>query len=328
MKAVTFGELLLRLSPCGFSRFGQTERYDVSFGGAEANVAVSLSVLGENAAFVSKLPVHDIGQAGIDRLRAYGVDTSFIVRGGDRVGVYYYERGAGMRGGKVIYDRNGSSFADVTEDEFDWEKILNGADWFHLTGITPALSESALRIAETAVKTAHKKGITVSFDPNYRKNLWDKESAARVIDSLTRYVDVLITNAGQAEDVYGLDGSLPAEEIAKRLADKYAIKWVALTQRISHSATKNEYGALLMCGGKAVRSRLREIEVVERIGGGDSFAAGLIYALGNGFTAERAVEFAVAAACLKHTIEGDYNLATAGEVLSLSEGEGNGAVQR
>ena len=326
MKTVTFGELLLRVTPCGFNRFGQTEDCELSFGGAEANVAVSLSVFGEDAAFVSRLPSHAIGQAGINSLRRYGVDTSGVVRGGERVGIYYYERGAGVRGGKVIYDRKGSSFCDA--EDFDWETLLDGADWFHFTGITPALSATALHNAEAAVRTAKRKGITVSFDPNYRKNLWDKETASRVLESFTRDCDVLITNAGQAEDVYAIDASLSAEEIAETLARRYGLRCVAVTARKSYSASKNAFGATLYCDGTTARSRVREIEVVERIGGGDAFAAGLIYALKNGYSTERAVEFAVAASCLKHSGAGDYNLVSVEEVSALAEGEGNGAVQR
>ncbi|MBQ9117634.1 MAG: sugar kinase [Clostridia bacterium] len=338
-KVVTFGELMLRLAPENYLRFVQTEKYDATFGGAEANVAVSLANYGLDVAFVSKLPVHEIGQAGINSLRKYGVDTSKIVRGGERVGIYYCEKGASQRPSKVIYDRAYSSISTAVEEDFDWDKIFDGVNWFHFTGITPALSDNLAKICETALKKAKEKSITVSCDLNYRKKLWDKEKAREVMSALCRYVDYCIANEEDAKDVFGIEaanteidsGKINRDgyvSVAKQLTEKFSFKGVAITLRESKSANDNGWSGMLYTEGEAYFSRKYEMHIVDRVGGGDSFGGGLIYSLLNGYEAQYSIEFAVAASCLKHTVEGDYNLVSKEEVKSLAGGNVSGRVQR
>lgn len=326
-RIVTFGELMLRLSPEKYFRFVQSERYEATFGGAEANVAVNLSLYGLNASFVTKLPGHEIGQAAVDSLRRYGVDSSLVVRGGERVGIYYLEKGISERGSKVIYDRKHSSFAEAKPSDFDWAEIFKGTGWFHLTGITPALSESLEAISSEALKAAKERGWTISFDPNYRSGLWKKERARETLKKMSVYADVLITNKGQAEDVYGIT-DLTEEETAKRLSEELGCRYTALTKRKSHTALRQEYGGLLWTEGRAYSSAMHGIEVADRIGTGDAFAAGLIYAIVNGYDPQRTIEFAAAAGALKHTVEGDFNLTSAREVEALASGTPAGRLQR
>lgn len=333
MKVITFGEIMLRLSPENYLRFVQADKYGATFGGAEANVAVELSNFGVDAAFVTKLPAHEIGQAAVNSLRKFGVDTSKIVRGGDRVGVYYCEKGASQRPSKVIYDRAGSSFVTAAAAEFDWDKIFEGADWFHFTGITPALSDSVAAICLQAVQAAKQKNITVSCDLNYRQKLWSKEKAGRVMEELLRYTDVCVSNEGQAWDLYGIrsDKATAHErlaEVAARLQERFSFDSVALTLRDSKSASDNDWSGMLYIGGKPYFSRKYEMHIVDRVGGGDGFGGGLIYALLNGYAPQKAIEFAVAAGCLKHSIEGDYNLVSVQEVETLAGGDASGRVQR
>lgn len=338
-KIVTFGESLLRLAPEGYLRFVQTDRWEFTFGGAEANVAVSLANYGEDVAFVTKLPAHEIGQAAINSLRRFGVDTSKIVRGGARVGIYYCEKGASQRPSKVIYDRAGSSIAEATVADFDWNAIFEGCEWFHFTGITPALSDSVAEICLAAAKEAKKRGITVSCDLNYRKKLWSREKAGKVMGELCQYIDVCIANEEDAKDVFGIaaantditGGKLDRAgyvSVAEQLAERFSFRAVAITLRESISANDNRWSAMLYTGGKAYFSKTYNMHIVDRVGGGDSFGAGLIYASTHGYTPEATIEFAVAASCLKHSIEGDYNMVSLAEVETLAGGDGSGRVQR
>lgn len=338
-KVVTFGELMLRLAPEGYYRFVQAETFGATFGGGEANVAVSLANYGLDAAFVTKLPTHEIGQMAVNSLRRYGVDTSYITRGGDRVGIYYLEKGASQRPSKVIYDRAYSAIALASKEDFDWEKIFDGAEWFHFTGITPALSDSLAGICLDACRKAKEKGLTVSCDLNYRKNLWSTEKAGAVMQELMRYVDVCIANEEDAEKVFGIraadtdvtSGKLSLEgyrSVAQQLMERFGMKKVAITLRGSLSASDNTWAGILCDGERLYASREYRIHLVDRVGGGDSFGAGLIYAMLDGKDAQGIIEFAVAASCLKHSIEGDYNMVSVAEVESLAGGNASGRVQR
>lgn len=339
MKAVTFGELMLRLAPEGYLRFVQSDRLEATFGGAEANVAVSLANYGLNVAFVSKLPDHEIGQCAVNSLRKFGVDTSMIVRGGDRVGIYYCEKGASQRPSKVVYDRANSSIANARPEDFDWKNILNGVDWFHFTGITPALSDGMAEITLQALKFAKANNITVSCDLNFRKKLWSKEKAGKVMGEICKYVDYCIANEEDAKDVFGIEadntdiysGKLDREgyiSVAKKLTDRFGFKGVAITLRESLSANDNNWSAMLYTDNTAYFSKKYAIHIVDRVGGGDSFGGGLIYSLMNGFDPQKTIEFAVAASCLKHSIEGDYNMVSIKEVETLAGGDASGRVQR
>ena len=338
-KVITFGELMLRLAPENYLRFVQSEKYEATFGGAEANVAISLANYGLDVAFVSKLPKHEIGQAAVNSLRKFGVDTSLIVRGGDRVGIYYCEKGASVRPSKVIYDRAGSSIATATAADFDWNKIFEGVEWFHFTGITPALSDDVAAICLEALKEAKKRNITVSCDLNFRKKLWSKEKAGKVMGELCGYVDYCIANEEDAKDVFGIEaedtdiysGKLSEKgyvSVAEKLTQKFGFKGVAITLRESISASDNNWSAMLYTGGKAYFSKKYALRIVDRVGGGDSFGGGLIYSLVSGYDAQSAIEFAVAASALKHTIEGDYNMVSVAEVNNLAGGDASGRVQR
>ena len=342
-KIVTFGEIMLRLTPKGYQRFLQTSSLEASFGGGEANVAVSLANFGLDAAFVTKLPTHEIGQAAVNCIRQFGVDTSPIVRGGKRIGIYFLEKGASQRPSKVIYDRANSSIAEAGPSDFNWNKIFDkesfGASWFHFTGITPALGDSAAAICLEAAKTAKEKGITVSCDLNYRKNLWPKEKAREVMTMLAQYVDICIANEEDAADVFGIhakDSDVSSgrishdayREVAQTLAAQFGFKKVAITLRESISANDNNWAGMLYDGKDYYFSRKYPIHIVDRVGGGDSFAAGLIYGITGGFPPQETIEFAVAASCLKHSIEGDFNLVSVDEVKKLVSGDSSGRVQR
>ncbi len=338
-KVVTFGELMLRLAPQNYMRFVQTENYQATFGGAEANVAVSLANYGVHAAFVTKLPAHEIGQAALNGLRKFGVDTSMIVRGGDRIGIFYCEKGASQRPSKVIYDRANSAISLAQPSEFDWAHIFEGVDWFHFTGITPALSDSAAKICTEACKEAKKRNILISCDLNFRKKLWSKEKAGQVMGELCKYVDYCIANEEDAKDVFGIEadntdiygGKLDRDgyiSVAKKLTDRFGFKGVAITLRESISANDNNWSGMLYTDGKAYFSKKYAIHIVDRVGGGDSFGGGLIYSLLSGADPQKAIEFAVAASCLKHSIEGDYNMVSVAEVENLAGGDSSGRVQR
>ena len=339
MKVVTFGEVMLRLAPENYLRFVQSEKYEATFGGAEANVAVSLANYGVDAAFVTKLPAHEIGQAAVNSLRKFGVDTTKIVRGGDRVGIYYCEKGASQRPSKVIYDRAHSAIAAAKAEDFDWDKIFEGVNWFHFTGITPALSDETAKITLEACKKAKEKGITISCDLNFRKKLWSKEKAGKVMGEVCKYVDYCIANEEDAKDVFGIEadntdintGKLDRNgyiSVAKKLTERFNFKGVAITLRESLSANDNNWSAMLYTNGEAVFSKKYAMHIVDRVGGGDSFGGGLIYSLLNGYDAQKTIEFAVAASCLKHSIEGDYNMVSVAEVEALAGGNASGRVQR
>ena len=339
MKVVCFGELMLRLAPEGYLRFVQADSFGATYGGGEANVSVSLANYGLDAKFVTKLPTHEIGQAAVNSLRKYGVDTSDIARGGSRVGIYFIEKGASQRPSKVIYDRAHSSISEAKREDFDWKKILEGADWFHFTGITPALGDNVAEITLDALKVAKELGLTVSCDLNYRKKLWSKQKAGEVMATLMPYVDVCIANEEDAGDVFGIHadatdittGKLSREgyiSVAKELADRFGFKAVAITLRESLSAFDNNWAAMLYVDGEAIFSKKYAVHIVDRVGGGDSFGAGLIYGMLNKMSNKDALEFAVAASCLKHSIEGDYNLMSADEVKTLAGGDASGRVQR
>lgn len=338
-KIITFGEIMLRLAPEGYYRFIQADRLGATFGGGEANVAVSLANYGFDVSYVTKLPKNDIGQAAINSLRRFGVDTTKIVRGGDRVGIYYLEKGASQRPSKVIYDRAGSSIAMAIKEDFDWNAIFEGVTWFHFTGITPALGDEVAAICMDACKAAKERGITISCDLNYRNKLWSKEKAGQVMSQLCEYVDVCIANEEDAADVFGIKasdtdvtkGSLNKEgykEVAKKLADRFHFSAVAITLRESISANDNLWSAMLYKDNDYFFSKQYAIHIVDRVGGGDSFGGGLICGMLDGLSNQDTIEFAVAASCLKHTIEGDYNMVSREEVQKLAGGDGSGRVQR
>jgi 2-dehydro-3-deoxygluconokinase len=338
-RIIAFGELMLRLAPEGYYRFVQAQSFGATFGGAEANVAVSLANFGLDAAFVTKLPKHEIGQAAVNSLRQFGVDTSLIVRGGDRVGIYFLEKGASQRGSKVIYDRAHSAIAEATMGDFDWDVIFKGASWFHLTGITPALSDSLAGIALEACKIAKAGGLSVSCDLNYRKNLWTREKAAEVMAQFMPLVDLCIANEEDAQDVFGIkprNSNVAAgiinrsgyEEVAKTLADRFGFRRVAITLRESISASDNNWAGMLYEDGNVYFSKKYPVHIVDRVGGGDSFGAGLIYGFTTGLPPQETLEFAAAASCLKHSVEGDFNHASLEEALKLAGGDASGRVQR
>lgn len=338
-KVVTFGEIMLRLAPNSYYRFFQQDQMQATFGGGEANVAVSLANFGEKSVYVTKLPEHAIGQAAVNELRSFGVDTSRIVRGGNRIGIYYLEKGASQRGSICIYDRAGSSIAEADPGDFDWDAIFEGADWFHFTGITPALGGNLIEICKQACIAAKKKGIRISCDLNYRGKLWSREMAGTVMEDLCRYVDVCIANEEDAKDVFGIcaehsditQGRLNKEgyvSVAKQLRDRFGFEMVAITLRTSLSASDNDWAAMLYDGTQAYFSKEYHLHIVDRVGGGDSFGAGLIYSLLNGKAMQDVIEFAVAASALKHSIEGDFNRVTVAEVEKLAGGDASGRVQR
>lgn len=338
-KIVCFGELMLRLNPEGYLRFEQAKSFDASFGGGEANVAVSLAHFNMDAAFVSKFPAHAIGDMAVRSLRAEGVSTEKIVRGGERMGIYYLEKGASQRPSKVIYDRKYSSIGMADRADFDWETILDGAEWFHFTGITPALGDNVAEITLDALKVCKSKGIKVSCDLNFRKKLWSSEKAGKIMGELCRYVDVCIANEEDAEKVFGIQpdhndvegGKLNREgyiDVAKKLSERFGFEKVAITLRESISANDNNWAAMLYADGEAFFSKKYAVHIVDRVGGGDSFGAGLIYGLMNAYDNQKTIEFAVAASCLKHTIETDFNYVSVDEVNTLMKGDGSGRVQR
>lgn len=341
-KVVTFGEIMLRLSTPGFTRFVQSQNFDATYGGGEANVAVSLSNYGLDSNFVSKLPKHEIGQSAVNHLRRYGVNTKYISRAGERVGIYFLESGASQRASKVIYDRSNSAITDVNNDDFNWGEIYDGCEWFHWTGITPALGSKAQAVLLQALITAKSKNVKVSCDLNFRKKMWTTDEAQVVMKSLMEYVDVCIANEEDAEKSLGEkagetnveQASIDEEgyfKLAKHLKNKYSFEAVAITLRESHSASRNGWSALLLdekgCS-EPYRSKKYDIQIVDRVGGGDSFASGLIFGLLNYADTKKSLEFAVGASCLKQTIPGDFNLVSLEEVEKLVQGDGSGRVDR
>lgn len=338
-KIVTLGEIMLRLSPAGCHRFIQVDSFDVIWGGGEANVAVSCANYGHHATFVTKLPKHEIGQAAVNALRRYGVDTQHIARGGDRVGIYYCETGASMRPSKVIYDRAGSAIAKASPADFDFDAIMKGADWFHWSGITPAISDEAAELTLLACQAAKRHGVTVSVDLNFRKKLWTSEKAQSIMRPLMQYVDVCIGNEEDAELCLGFKpdadveaGNTDAEGykgIFQAMMKEFGFKYVVSTLRESFSATHNGWKAMIYNGREFYQSKRYDINpIIDRVGGGDSFSGGLIHGLLTMDSQADALEFAVAASALKQTIPGDFNLVTADEVNTLAKGNANGRVQR
>lgn len=338
-KVVTFGEVMLRLAPEGYTRFVQADTFGATYGGGEANVAVSLANYGLDASFVTKLPKHEIGQAAVNSLRKFGVDTSHITRGGEKVGIYFLEKGASQRPSKVIYDRAGSAIATAKSEDFNWDEIFQDVDWFHFTGITPALGDDVADICIEACKKAKEKNITISCDLNYRNKLWSKEKASKVMGEICKYVDVCIANEEDASDVFGIKakdtdvttGEVNHEgykEVAKELMNRFSFTHVAITLRESISANDNNWSAMLYDGNDYFFSKKYAMRIVDRVGGGDSFGGGLITAILDEKSPQDVIEFAVAASCLKHSIEGDYNMVSKDEVLKLAGGDGSGRVQR
>ena len=338
-KIMTFGEIMLRLAPNGYYRFFQDDQLQATFGGGEANVAVSLANYGLDAGFVTKLPKNPIGQAAINSMRYFGVDTSKIVRGGDRVGIYFLEKGASQRGSVVVYDRAHSAIQEADPSDFNWDEIFEGTEWFHFTGITPALGANMVETCKQACIAAKKRGIKISCDLNYRGKLWTREEARAAMTELCQYVDVCISNEEDAKDVFGIEaegtdiygGKLNHDgykSVAKQLADKFGFEKVAITLRSSLSANDNDWAGMLYDGEQAYFSPSYRIHIVDRVGGGDSFGGGLIYSLLSGYDDQQAINFAVAASCLKHSIEHDYNLMSVAEVQSLAGGNASGRVQR
>ena len=340
MKVVCFGEIMMRLNPEGYKRFAQADRFEATYAGGEANVAVSLANYGDDAAYVTAVPAHEIGQNAVNALRHYGVDTSMMLRQGPRLGVYFCEKGASQRGSKVIYDRAGSSVALSMRSDYDWNKILDGADWFHFTGITPALGGELPEICLDALKAAKEKGITVSCDLNYRGKLWSREKAGEVMSQLMPYVDVCIANEEDAKDVFGIaaentdinSGKLDKEgyiSVARQLTERFGFQYVAITLRGSISASDNNWSGMLYDGKQAYFAKNYLIHIVDRVGGGDSFGGGLIHAMHKWQgDCQQIIEFAVAASCLKQTTEFDFNLCSEKEVLALAGGNASGRVQR
>ena len=338
-KIITLGEIMLRLSPEGQTRFVQADSFDVIYGGGAANVAVSCANYGHDAYFVTKLPTHEIGQSAVNALRRYGVHTDYIVRGGQRIGIYFCETGASVRPGKVIYDRAHSAIAEADAREFDFDAIMSGADWFHWSGITPAISPQAAEITRKACEAAKRQGVTVSVDLNYRKKLWTPQEAQAVMKPLMNYVDVCIGNEEDAELCLGFkpDADVTAgqtdaagyEAIFRSMAQTFGFKYVISTLRESFSASHNGWKALIFDGQTFYTSRRYDLlPIIDRVGGGDSFSGGIIHGLLTKSSPAEALEFAVAASALKHTVTGDFNLVSAAEVETLAGGDASGRVQR
>ena len=338
-KVITLGEIMLRLSTPDFKRFVQADSFDVTYGGGEANVSAALCNYGLQGVFVSKVPDNAIGQAAINHLRRYGVDTQFVAKGGKRLGIYFLETGASMRASQVIYDRADAAISEAEISDFDFDKIFEGASWFHTTGITPALSDKAAALTEVALKAAKAKGITTSIDLNFRKKLWSKETAKEVMTKLCQFVDVCIGNEEDAETTLGfkskgtdvtkgelnLDGY---KDVFQQMKEKFGFKYIASTLRESHSASDNGWSALVYDGKEFYHTRQYEVRIVDRVGSGDSFASGFIYGLVSEMNLKDAAEFGIAASALKHTILGDLNHATLSDVKGLMKGDTSGRVQR
>ena len=328
---VTLGEIMLRLTPPGFQRLHQASALDVTFGGAEANVAVAIAQLGGTAAYVTKLPENEIADRALNELRGLGVDVASVARGGERIGVYFLEQGASQRGGKVIYDRANSAIATADPADFDWPTILKGATWFHWSGITPALSPAARTIAEQACEAARALGLTISFDLNYRGKLWTLEQAGQTLARLMQHVDLCVTSAEEAGAVFGIKTDPgPERELhaARALQERFGFKTGRTHPAAGHRGRAHPSAATLFSEGEAFRSSDYDIAIVDRVGAGDSFSGALIFSLLRGDAPQKAVDFAVAASCLKHTIVGDYNLVSLAEVEALAGGQGGGRVQR
>ncbi|MFW6035494.1 MAG: PfkB family carbohydrate kinase [Halothermotrichaceae bacterium] len=337
-KVVTFGEIMLRLTPPDIKRIEQADKFNIIYGGGEANAAVSLANYGLDTYFVTKLPENPVGQAALNEVRRFGVKTDYIARGGKRLGIYYCENGASQRPSNVIYDRAYSAIAEADADDFDWDKIFADAEWFHTTGITPALSENMSDITLAAVKAAKANDVKVSCDLNYRAKLWSRERAGKVMAKIMEYVDVCIANEEDAEMVFDIksgsditSGEINVEgfkDVAQQLMDRFDLEMVGSHLRISHSASDNGWLVVLYDGNSFVQSSKYDIHIVDRVGGGDSFAGGLIYSLLAGKAMQQAAEFGAAASCLKQSIPGDFNHVSVEEVETLAAGNASGRVKR
>ncbi len=336
-QVITFGEVMLRLATPGFTRYSQATHLELTYGGGEANVAVSLANFGMDAAFVTRLPKNDIAERCVAELRGLGVNTNYIVRGGERMGIYFLESGASQRASKVTYDRAHSAISGIEPGMVDWNAVFAGAKWFHWTGITPALSDSAADCVREACEAAKAAGLTISTDLNYRKKLWSREKAGQVMGELMPFVDVCIANEEDAESVFNIKGAHVESgviekdvyiDVARQLTERFGFKQVAITLRESLSASRNGWSAMLYQNGESFFSKRYDITIVDRVGGGDSFGAGLIYGALNNKSPQESLEWAVAASCLKHTIPGDYNRVTVAEVDALAGGDASGRVQR
>lgn len=338
-RVIGFGDLLIRLAAPGYQRLIQATSLDVFYTGAEANTLAFLAWNGAEAALVSKLPNNMLGDCALANMRKYGIDTAYIARGGERIGTYYLEKGASQRPSRLVYDRKHTAFATASAEDFDWDAIFDGASHFHFTGITPALGGNLPQICLSACKKAKEKGLLVSCDLNYRSVLWTTEQAQRTMQELMRYVDVLIGNEEDAEKVLGVkprntDVSMGVldkagyEQVARELAERFRLQAVAFTLRKSRSASDNDWSGMLYADGETVFSKEYPIHLVDRVGGGDSFSAGIIYSMLHGFDRRHTVEFAVAASCLKQTMEQDFNLSYADEAEQLLRGNGSGRIQR
>ena len=339
---VTFGEIMMRLNPPGYLRIPQTRVFEVTYAGGEANVAASLAKFGMDTQYVSRVPKNDLGDACVSFLRQHSIGTDYMARGGERLGIYFLETGAAQRGSKVIYDRANSSAATIQKGMVDWKQVFENAGWFHTTGITPAISESAAEVAIEAAQAAHEMGVTVSADLNFRKNLWKwGKKAGEVMPDLVKWCDVAIGNEEDAEQVFGIKAPETDVTSGKVEADKYLyvcqkmverfpnLKTVAITLRGSISATHNTWSGVLWHEGKFFTTRTYDIDyIVDRVGGGDLFVAGLIYGTLNYNDPQKALDFAVAASCLKHSISGDFNEVTVDEVEKLMKGDASGRVSR
>lgn len=339
MKMTGFGDFLVRLSPPGYQRFLQAKSFDINYTGAEANVCVALAHMGVPTEFVTRLPQNEIAYAAIGELRKHGVDTGKIVFGGDRIGVFYLEKGAAQRPSRIVYDRKYTSVAESIPEHYDWKTIFSGSSWFHITGITPALSPTMPSVCLDACRTAHEMGLTVSCDLNYRKNLWTSQQAGAVLREMMPYVDVLIANEEDAEKVFGIKASdsdvmggvlsdSGYAEVARQIEAQYGIHTVAISMRRNLSASDNDWGAMLYQNGEVWHSKRYLIHLVDRVGGGDSFAAGLIYSLMNNFDPQHSIEYAAATSCLKQTVELDFSLSTVSEVEKLVGGNSTGRIER
>lgn len=340
-RVITFGEIMMRLNPEGYLRIIQSNRFEATYAGGEANVAVSLANYGVDSVFVSKLPAHEIGQCAVNDLRRYGVKTDMIVRGGNRIGIYFCEKGSSQRPSKVIYDRTNSAISLASPSDFDWSRIFEDADWFHFTGITPALGGELPQICLDACAEAKRKGLTVSCDLNFRKKLWSSQQAKDTMSKLMPYVDVCIANEEDTKDVFGIEadgtdinsGILNHQgyiRVAQKIVEQFGCKKVAITLRGSLSASVNDWAGMLYSKETdvAVFSPVYRIQIVDRVGSGDSFGGGLIFAMLNHYTDQEAINFAAAASCLKHTIEHDFNQISVSEAAALAAGNASGRVQR
>lgn len=338
-KIICFGEIMLRLNPAENLRFLQADSFYASYAGSEASVAVSLANFGLNSGFVSKIPRNEIGQAAVNSLRKFGVDTSLINRGGERLGIYFVEKGASQRPSKIIYDRRYSAISMASNNDFEWDEIFKGVEWFHFSGITPALGDNVADICFEACKEAKKRNIKISCDLNYRNKLWAPKKALEIMTKLMQYVDILIGNEEDAEKVFGIKGNESNSsfqsinynsyrDIAKELKDRFDLELVALTLRESISANRNLWSGILYDGKEYYISDKYDIDIVDRLGAGDSFAAALIYSLITNFSLKKSIDFSIAASCLKHTIEYDLNLISIEEVEKLINGDKFGRVQR